>query len=58
MELYFYVDISRYSDDSLSFCDDLEGSWGMITPGVDFDPERGNTTIRIYARSTDEISEV
>ncbi len=56
---YFYVDISRYSDDSLSFCDDvLEEAGVAITPGVDFDPERGNTTIRIsYARSTDEISE-
>ena len=56
---YFYVDISRYSDDSLSFCDDVLEEVGVaITPGVDFDPERGNTTIRIsYARSTDEISE-
>ena len=56
---YFYVDISRYSDDSLSFCDDVLKEVGVaITPGVDFDPERGNTTIRIsYARSTDEISE-
>ncbi|NCW07793.1 MAG: aminotransferase class I/II-fold pyridoxal phosphate-dependent enzyme [Rhodobacterales bacterium] len=56
---YFYVDISRYSDDSLSFCDDVLEEVGVaITPGVDFDPVRGNTTIRIsYARSTDEISE-
>ena len=56
---YFYVDISRYSNDSLSFCDDVLEEVGVaITPGVDFDPERGNTTIRIsYARSTDEISE-
>jgi aspartate/methionine/tyrosine aminotransferase len=56
---YFYVDISRYSDDSLSFCDDVLEEVGVaITPGIDFDPERGNTTIRIsYARSTDEISE-
>ena len=56
---YFYVDISRYSDDSLSFCDDVLEEVGVaITPGVDFDPERGNTTIRIsYTRSTDEISE-
>ena len=29
-----------------------------ITPGIDFDPMRGNTTIRIsYARSTEEIVE-
>ena len=56
---YFYVDISSYSDDSLSFCDDVLEEVGVaMTPGVDFDPERGNTTIRIsYARSTDEISE-
>ena len=56
---YFYIDISKYSDDSLSFCNDILKEVGVaITPGVDFDPERGKTTIRIsYARSTDEIKE-
>ena len=56
---YFYIDISKYSDDSLSFCNDILQEVGVaITPGVDFDPARGKTTIRIsYARSTDEITE-
>ena len=56
---YFYIDISKYSDDSLSFCNDILQEVGVaITPGVDFDPERGKTTIRIsYARSTDEVKQ-
>ena len=56
---YFYIDISKYSDDSLSFCNEILQEVGVaITPGVDFDPERGKTTIRIsYARSTDEIKQ-
>jgi aspartate/methionine/tyrosine aminotransferase len=56
---YFYVDIAKYSDDSLSFCNNILDEVGVaITPGIDFDPMRGNTTIRIsYARSTEEIVE-
>ena len=56
---YFYIDISKYCDDSLSFCNDILDEVGVaITPGVDFDPKRGKTTIRIsYARSTEEIVE-
>ena len=56
---YFYIDISKYCDDSLSFCNDILDEIGVaITPGVDFDPKRGKTTIRIsYARSTEEIVE-
>ena len=55
---YFYIDISKYSDDSISFCNDILEEVGVaITPGVDFDPKRGKTTIRIsYARSTEEIT--
>jgi aspartate/methionine/tyrosine aminotransferase len=56
---YFYIDISKYCDDSLFFCNDILNEVGVaITPGVDFDPKRGKTTIRIsYARSTEEIVE-
>jgi len=56
---YFYVDITKYSDDSLSFCNTILDEVGVaITPGIDFDPMRGNKTIRIsYARSTEEIVE-
>ena len=56
---YFYIDVAKYTDDSLSFCNDILEEVGVaITPGVDFDPKRGKTTIRIsYARSTEEIVE-
>ena len=56
---YFYIDISQFSDNSLSFCNEILEEVGVaITPGVDFDPIRGKTTIRIsYARSTEEITE-
>ena len=56
---YFYIDISKYSDDSLLFCNDILQEVGVaITPGIDFDPVRGKTTMRIsYARSTEEITE-
>jgi aspartate/methionine/tyrosine aminotransferase len=56
---YFYIDVAKYTDDSLSFCNDILEEVGVaITPGVDFDPKRGKTTIRLsYARSTEEIVE-
>ena len=56
---YIYVDISGYSNDSLSFCKKvLEEANVAITPGVDFDQKRGNSTIRFsYARSTEDIIE-
>ncbi len=56
---YIYVDISEYSNDSLSFCKKvLEEANVAITPGVDFDQKRGNSTIRFsYARSTKDIIE-
>ncbi len=56
---YIYADISKFSDDSLGFSKDMLKTAGVaITPGLDFDSERGNTTIRFsYARSTDEIKD-
>ncbi len=56
---YIYVDISKYSNDSLNFCKDVLDKAGVaITPGLDFDQKRGNSTIRFsYARSTDDIIE-
>ena len=56
---YIYVDISEFSNDSLKFCKDvLEQAGVAITPGLDFDQKRGNSTIRFsYARSTDDIKE-
>ena len=56
---YIYVDISEYSNDSLAFCKKvLEEANVAITPGIDFDQKRGNSTIRFsYARSTEDIIE-
>tara|TARA_B100001250_G_scaffold411634_1_gene440759 strand:- start:2502 stop:3656 length:1155 start_codon:yes stop_codon:yes gene_type:complete len=56
---YIYVDISEYSSDSLSFCKQvLDNARVAITPGLDFDQKRGNSTIRFsYARSTEDIIE-
>ena len=56
---YIYVDISKFSNDSLKFCSDILNQVGVaITPGLDFDQKRGNSTIRFsYARSTEDIIE-
>ena len=56
---YIYVDISEFSNDSLSFCKKVLDQAGVdITPGLDFDQKRGNKTIRFsYARSTEDIIE-
>ena len=56
---YIYVDISKFSNDSLSFCKRVLDEAGVaITPGLDFDQNRGSSTIRFsYARSTDDITE-
>ena len=56
---YIYADISKFSNDSLEFSKDMLKTVGVaITPGLDFDSERGNATIRFsYARSTDEIKD-
>ena len=56
---YIYVDISKFSKDSLKFCKQVLDYAGVaITPGLDFDQRRGNSTIRFsYARSTEDIIE-
>ena len=56
---YIYVDISKFSDDSLGFCRQVLDEAGVaITPGLDFDQYRGSSTIRFsYARSTEDIIE-
>ena len=56
---YIYIDISDYSKDSLNFCKEVLDKAGVaITPGLDFDQKRGNSTIRFsYARSTEDIIE-
>jgi aspartate/methionine/tyrosine aminotransferase len=45
---YLYVDISRFSGDSLDFCAKLLDATGVgTTPGVDFDRVRGHSAIRL-----------
>ncbi len=54
---YLYADVSHMTDDSPSFCQRLLQETGVaITPGVDFDPERGRQTIRLsFAGSRADI---
>ena len=56
---YVYADVSELTDDSLAFSREiLAGAGVAVTPGLDFDPERGHSTLRFsYARSTADIRE-
>ena len=56
---YVYVDVSAYTNDSRAFAAEiLEKAGVAVTPGLDFDSERGHQTLRLsYARSTEDIVE-
>lgn len=56
---YFYADVSDLTDDSLAFAAEILDKAGVaVTPGVDFDPDRGRSTMRFsYARATADIEE-
>jgi aspartate/methionine/tyrosine aminotransferase len=56
---YVYVDVSDYTDDSRAFASEILAQAGVaVTPGLDFDPARGATTLRFsYARATEDIAE-
>ncbi|MCH2094905.1 MAG: aminotransferase class I/II-fold pyridoxal phosphate-dependent enzyme [Rhodobacteraceae bacterium] len=56
---YVYADVSHLTDDSRAFARELLDKAGVaVTPGLDFDPERGQGTLRFsYARSTADIKE-
>jgi aspartate/methionine/tyrosine aminotransferase len=56
---YLYADISRFSTDSVAFATRmLEEAGVAATPGVDFDPHRGGTFLRLsYAGSADDMRE-
>lgn len=56
---YFYADVSDLTDDSRAFAAEILDKAGVaVTPGLDFDPLRGHTTLRFsYARSTADIQE-
>ena len=56
---YIYADVSDFTDDSLSLCQQLLQDTGVATaPGVDFDPVDGHHFVRFsFAVSTAEIEE-
>ncbi|MCD1627899.1 MAG: pyridoxal phosphate-dependent aminotransferase [Paracoccaceae bacterium] len=56
---YVYADVSHLTDDSRAFAAEiLEKAGVAVTPGLDFDPERGAGTLRFsYARATADIQE-
>ena len=56
---YIYADVSHLTDDSLAFAAEiLERAGVAVTPGLDFDPDRGRRTLRFsYARATEDIAE-
>ena len=56
---YIYADVSDLTPDSRLLAADILNHAGVaVTPGLDFDPARGRTTLRFsYARSTSDIAE-
>jgi len=56
---YVYADVSDHTGDSLAFAAEILHDAGVaVTPGLDFDPVRGATTLRFsYARATAEIED-
>ncbi|MAU41917.1 MAG: 1-aminocyclopropane-1-carboxylate deaminase [Kordiimonas sp.] len=56
---YLYIDISDFSNDSMTFCQEMLSDIGVATtPGIDFDPDRGHRFMRIsYSTDTAEIKE-
>ncbi|MGR3378180.1 pyridoxal phosphate-dependent aminotransferase [Salipiger abyssi] len=56
---YVYADVSHLTHDSRAFAAEILDQAGVaVTPGLDFDPERGGGTLRFsYAQGTAEIEE-
>lgn len=56
---YVYADVSHLTTDSLSFCSKLLADTGVaIAPGIDFDPVRGGSYVRLsFAGPTSDITE-
>lgn len=55
---YFYVDVHNLTNNSEEFCRRmLDEARVAMTPGLDFDPGRGNSTVRIsYAGSPEDMT--
>jgi len=56
---YVYADVSDFTADSLDLCSKLLADAGVaIAPGIDFDPERGGSFVRLsFAGPTSDIEE-
>jgi aspartate/methionine/tyrosine aminotransferase len=56
---YLYADISRYTGDSAAFAKAMLADTGVAaTPGVDFDPDRGGSYLRLcYAGAEKDMRE-
>lgn len=56
---YFYIDVSRYTDDSRAFALEMLREIGVATtPGLDFDEERGHLYLRLsYSGRSEEMRE-
>ncbi len=56
---YIYADVSDLTNDSRALAAEILRDAGVaVTPGLDFDPERGHKTLRFsYARSTEDMIE-
>lgn len=56
---YLYTDVAHLTDDSEAFCRRILAETGVaITPGIDFDPQRGRRTVRFsFAGATETMAE-
>ena len=56
---YLYADVAHFTNDSPEFCRRMLREIGVAcTPGTDFDPQRGNATMRLsFAGTTDTMAE-
>ena len=56
---YIYADVAHLTSDSLGFAREILNTVGVaVTPGLDFDPRRGATTVRFsYAGATADLKE-
>lgn len=56
---YIYADMSAFTHDSVTLCSELLEKTGVAaTPGVDFDPIRGSTSVRFsYCRNEEDVLE-
>ncbi|MDY0883705.1 pyridoxal phosphate-dependent aminotransferase [Dongia soli] len=56
---YVYADVSALTDDSVAFAQRILAEAGIaVTPGVDFDPQRGHHFLRFsFAGATEDMAE-